>query len=88
MQKPTIARTVIAPTPIPTPSPIAASKDSPLDGDVIEVGLIGEPEGVVVVIAIPVVEIEEMKVRLGFCLIAVPFTTKNPFPALQHDNAL
>jgi hypothetical protein len=65
-----------------------APKDSPLDGDVVEVGLIEEEEGAVVVIIIVVVEIEEMEVGLGFCIVSVPFTTKSPFPPLQHANAL
>ena len=84
-----ITRTAIVPTSIPTPRPILAPKDSPLDGDVVGVGLVEEEEGAVVIImVIVVVEIEEMEVGLGFCVVSVPFTTKSPFPPLQHANAL
>jgi hypothetical protein len=73
-------KTAITPTPIPSPSPILAPKDSPPDRGV-EVGFmeeVEEEEGAVV----------EMEVGLGFCIVSLPFTTKSPFPPLQHVNAL
>jgi len=74
------------PTPIPTPSPILAPKDSPLDGDITEVEL-AEREGEAVIILV-VVDIGELEVMLGFCVVSVPFTIKSPSPALQQSSAL
>lgn len=85
-----ITRTAIPPTPIPTPSPILAPKDSPLGGDIIEVELAeGEGGGVItVVVVIVVVDMEGLEAVLGLCVVSVPFTIKSPFPFSQHSNAL